>query len=185
MPTIQIKPGDTLKAIAGDIFGGDSSRWREIADLNPNLDIMKALPANISINIPDASQILNFAEPKLTAIAETVTKAESYLKQGENFIKKYESYLPSNLQGYAKEALGVIGKLNGVLGKAESTLTNLPKQIRNYLQPTKLVDWLLHGNQVGGIAGKILGSITTVDGTAAKSEASTVPMTQSIKGKAN
>lgn len=139
--TVIVEPGESLAAIASRIFDGDVSRFTEILDLNPNLSVFEELTQGIQIDVPDPEQIFNYAKPKLSAIASTLTGVEET-------VSAIQSKLPGDLKGYASEALELLGEINGVVGEVESTLTSVEEQIGEYSgEPVKLVQWLL-GNQL-------------------------------------
>lgn len=137
MPKTSIEPGETLSQLADRIFNGDVLRFTEILDLNPDIDIFEELTEGARVEIPEVSEILNYAKPQLSAVSETVTGAS---KTVSAVVEK----LPPQLQGYAKEAVELLAEINGVVGKAESILNNAEAQLNKYGdKPVKVVQWLL------------------------------------------
>ncbi|NDJ20951.1 hypothetical protein GS682_04685 [Nostoc sp. B(2019)] len=136
---MKTQTGDTIAAIASDIFNGDVTRFTELLDLNPDIDVFGELVEGIDLDLPDTSQILNYARPVLSQIGETIDLSSSTLNT-------LQTQLPSNLQGYASDALKLLGDVNGVLGDVETTLTKAEEQVSNYDgKPVQLVKWLLGG----------------------------------------
>jgi hypothetical protein len=132
-------PGDSIATIASDIFNGDVTRFTELLDLNPDIDVFGELTQGIKIELPDTSQILNYAKPVLSGVGETI-------KNTTDTISAIQDKLPSQLQGYSKEALKLLGEVNGILGEVESTLDKASSQLQTYSgEPVKLVRWLLGG----------------------------------------
>ncbi|BAZ39402.1 hypothetical protein NIES4101_53550 [Calothrix sp. NIES-4101] len=137
MPKISIDAGETISQLSDRIFNGDVLRFTELLDLNPNLDVFGELTQGIEIEIPDVAQILNYAKPQLSAVSETITGISSTVSA---VVEK----LPSQLQGYAKEAVELLGEINGVVGQAESLLGQAEAEINKYGdKPVKVVQWLL------------------------------------------
>lgn len=135
--TITIQPGETISQLSDRVFNGDVLRFTELFDLNPDLDVFGELTEGIEIDIPDAAQILNFAKPQLSAVSETITGFSSTVS---TIVEK----LPAQLQGYAQEALDLLGEVNGVVGQAESLLGQAEAEINKYGdKPVKVVQWLL------------------------------------------
>ncbi|MDM9583096.1 hypothetical protein [Nostoc sp. GT001] len=133
------KSGDTIAAIASQIFNGDVTRFTELLDLNPDIDVFGELVEGLDLELPDTSQILNYARPVLSQIGETLDTAT-------NTLTTLQTQLPSNLQGYAADALKLLGDVNGVLGDVETTLTKTQEQVSSYDgKPVQLVKWLLGG----------------------------------------
>ncbi|MCC5636327.1 hypothetical protein LC593_10745 [Nostoc sp. CHAB 5844] len=131
--------GDTIAAIASKIFNGDVTRFPELLDLNPDIDVFGDLVEGLDLEIPDTSQILNYAKPVLSQIGETIDTAT-------NTLTTLQTQLPSNLQGYAADALKLLGDVNGVLGDVETTLAKVEEQASSYDgKPVQLVKWLLGG----------------------------------------
>ncbi|MCC5644798.1 hypothetical protein LC607_18000 [Nostoc sp. CHAB 5824] len=131
--------GDTIAAIASEIFNGDVTRFTELLDLNPDIDVFGDLVEGLDLEVPDTSQILNYARPVLSQIGETLDTAS-------NTLTTLQTQLPSNLQGYAADALKLLGDVNGVLGDVETTLTKAEEQVSSYDgKPVQLVKWLLGG----------------------------------------
>lgn len=148
MPTIQTQPGDTLSTLADRTFNGDVLRFPEILDLNPEFNVFSELPPSANLNIPDPAQILNYAKPALSRVSKAIGGAGRYLSEVERVINQVSGALPPELQGYAQEALGIVGKVNGIVGDVEQTLNNdaLDGQLRHYEgQLVSLVPWLLNG----------------------------------------
>lgn len=137
MPKTIIEPGETISQLADRIFNGDVLRFTEMLDLNPDVDIFDELIEGARVEIPDASQILNYAKPQLSAVSETITGASQT-------VSAVTEKLPPQLQGYAKEAINLLGEINGVVGKAESVLNGAEAQLNKYGdKPVKVVQWLL------------------------------------------
>lgn len=147
MPSITVKPGDALNTIAARVFPGeDVRRFTEILEANPGLDIFGDLTDGITLNLPDVEQIESFAQPVLTKVASSLGGAKGFLDQATGAINSISGKLPPELQGYAKEALAVVGEANGVLGQAETLLGEAQGKLREYGgQGTGLVNWLLSG----------------------------------------
>ncbi|RCJ20128.1 hypothetical protein A6S26_05250 [Nostoc sp. ATCC 43529] len=136
---IQAKTGDSIATLASEIFNGDVTRFTELLDLNPDIDVFGELVEGIDLELPDTSQILNYAKPVLSQIGETLDTAT-------NTLTTLQTQLPGNLQGYAKDALKLLGDVNGVLGDVETTLNKAEEQISSYDgKPVQLVKWLLGG----------------------------------------
>lgn len=137
MTKISIEPGETISQLSDRIFNGDVLRFTELLDLNPNLDVFGELSEGITVEIPEVSQILNYAKPQLSAVSETITGISSTVSA---VVEK----LPPQLQGYAKEAVNLLGEINGVVGQAESILGKAEAEINKYGdKPVKVVQWLL------------------------------------------
>lgn len=131
--------GDSIATLASDIFNGDVTRFTELLDLNPDVDVFGELTQGLKIELPDTYIILNYAKPVLSEVGETI-------KNTTNTISAIQEKLPSQLQGYSKEALKLLGEVNGVLGEVESTLDKANSQLQTYSgEPVKLVRWLLGG----------------------------------------
>lgn len=136
---MQTKTGDTIAAIASQIFNGDVTRFPELLELNPDIDVFGELVEGLDLEIPDTSQILNYAKPVLSQISETLDTAT-------NTLTTLQTQLPENLQGYAADALKLLGDVNGVVGDVESTLTKVEEKSSTYDdKPVQLVKWLLGG----------------------------------------
>lgn len=139
MSAIIAEPGESINAIAHRIFNGDVSRFTELLDLNPDIDVFAELVEGADIKLPDTSQILNYAKPVLSEISETIGGATST-------ISAIQEKIPAQLQGYTKEALKVLGEVNGVVGEVESVLGKVGETASKYGdKPVQLVRWLLGG----------------------------------------
>ncbi len=139
MTAIKTEPGESISAIAHRIFNGDVSRFTEILDLNPDIDVFEELVEGVNIQLPDTSQILNYAKPVLSEISETIGGATST-------ISAIQEKIPPQLQGYTQEALKVLGEINGVVGEVESVLGKAGETVNKYGgKPVQLVRWLLGG----------------------------------------
>lgn len=147
MTTIQVKPQDTLSTIAARVFPGqDVTRFREILDQNPDLDVFSDLPENFNLQLPSNEQIQSYAQPVLTKIASSLGGAKGFLGQAEQIISQVSGKLPPELQGYAKEALDFVSEANGIVGQAETVLGEAEAGLRDYGgQATNLIQWLLSG----------------------------------------
>jgi hypothetical protein len=151
MPQLKLT-GQTLSEVAEQVLG-DSLRFPEILELNPDLDIfgdLLDLDEGMSIDIPDAEQILNFASPVLTEVSSALGGMGRYLEQASSAISSVSSKLPPQLQGYAQEALDTIGKVNGIREDVEQYLEKGKSLAENKLreyegQLVQLVPWLLEG----------------------------------------
>lgn len=148
MPTISINPGETLSELSSRVFGGDVLRFGEILDLNPDMDVFEELPQT-QIEIPGAEQILNFAQPMLTQIRESIASAGRYLEQAQSTLSEISQKLPPQLQGYTKEALVLVSQLNDFQDEAEQFLddstalaTNKLKEYEGKLE--QLIPWILN-----------------------------------------
>lgn len=153
MPTLTVKPGEQLNALAARVFPGqDVTRFVEILDLNEELDVFGDLPQELSVNIPEPEQILQFAQPVLSEVSEAIGGAKGAIAQVTEQIESVAGKLPPQFQGYAKQALEVVGQVNGVIGEAEALLEKLPGEATDKLRQyqgevTRLVPWLLSGKQ--------------------------------------
>lgn len=137
--TITATPGDSIATLASDIFNGDVTRFTELLDLNPNIDVFEEITHLISLELPDTSQIFNYAKPVLSQVGETINEVTGT-------ISAVQEKQPQQLKGYASEALKLLGEVNGVLGDVESTLNKTEEQLQSYNgEPVKLVRWLLGG----------------------------------------
>jgi hypothetical protein len=152
MPTETVKPGDALNAIAARIFPGeDVSRFTEILDQIENPDealntLFSDLVEGTNLQLPSLEQIESFAQPVLSKVASSLGGAKGVLDQATEIINSVSGKLPPQLQGYAADALNVVGEANGVLSKAESILGEAEGKLRDYGgQATNLVPWLLSG----------------------------------------
>lgn len=147
MTTITTQPQDSLSTIAARVFPGrDVTRFREILDQNPELDVFSDLPENFNLQLPSTEQIQSYAQPVLTKIASSLGGAKGFLGQAEQMISQVSGKLPPELQGYAKEALQLTAEANGVIGQAESVLGEAEAGLRDYGgQGTNLIQWLLSG----------------------------------------
>jgi hypothetical protein len=151
MPKLKLN-NETLSEVADKVFG-DSLRFPEILDMNPNLDVfgdLLDLDDGVSIDIPEADQILSFAEPVLSEVSEALGGMGRYLEQASSTITSVSSHLPPQLKGYAQEALDAIGKVNGIKGEVEQYLDKgkslASDKLREYEgQLVQLVPWLLEG----------------------------------------
>lgn len=129
MPQISVRPGETLQALANRVFNGDVLRFTELLDLNPNLDVFGDLPQEVSIEIPDTAQLFNYARPQLSRITQS--------------INGIAERLPPNFQGYAQSALSRLAEVNGILDRVEQVAGSAEERLRDYGEPTVLVNWLL------------------------------------------
>jgi hypothetical protein len=144
---ITVRTADALNLIAARVFpGADVSRFTEILDQNPELDVFSDLAAGTELNLPSTEQIQKYAQPVLGKIASSLGGARGYLGQAEQVINQVSGKLPPELQGYAKEALNLVGEANGVLDQAEGILDQGTEALRDYGgQATNLIQWLLSG----------------------------------------
>jgi phage tail protein X len=151
MDIVTLNPADTLSTLAARIFPGeDVSRFTELLDANPGLDPIAAifdnLPENLQLNLPSTEQIESFAAPVLTAVSSSLGGAKGFLEQAEQTLTSISGKLPPQLQGYAKEALDLVGEANGVLGEVEGAIASTSDKLREYAgQGTQLIPWLLSG----------------------------------------
>lgn len=146
MTQLPVNPGESLTALASRVFNGDSLRFTEILDLNPNLDVFSDLLQETQIQIPDVRQVLNFAKPALSRVSSAIGSAGSILNQAESAIGGLSGKLSPELQGYATQALEQIGELNGILGDVEVAIAGAESGLREYEgQLVQLVPWLLGG----------------------------------------
>lgn len=137
--TATTAPGDSIASLAADIFNGDVTRFTELLDLNPGIDVFGELTQGINLELPDTSQVFNYAKPVLSQVGETISGVTGT-------ISAIEEKLPSQLKGYATEALKLLGEVNGVLGDVESTLNKAEEKLQSYQgEPVQLVRWLLGG----------------------------------------
>ena len=148
MPSTTVQPGENLALLSARIFNGDPLRFPEILDLNPNLDVFWDLAQEANIDIPTPDQIFNYAQPALTSIGQALQEVNGFTEQATNAINQVAGQLPPELQGYAKEALDIVGEVNGIVGEAQTVLTNATDQLRQYQgKAVKLVPWLLGGKR--------------------------------------
>lgn len=150
MATTTVKPGDTFASIAARIFpNAEVSRFTELLDANPDLDLFSDLIEGTELQLPSTAQIESRVQPVLTKIASSLGGAKGYLGQAESVINAVSGVLPESLQGYAKEALNIVGEANGVIDNAETILGDVQSAVggdRAYGgQGVQLVSWLLNG----------------------------------------
>jgi hypothetical protein len=147
MSTTFVEPGETISSLADRIFD-DPLRFPEIFDKNPGLDIFGDLVQGQSINIPEPSQILRYAEPVFGSVSQALGQGEQLVEKASALITEYGGKLPPELQGYAKEAIEAVGQVNGAIGKAQSILKEGQSSLRKYDgQAVRLVPWLLGGKR--------------------------------------
>lgn len=148
MSTTKVEPGENLSLLASRIFNGDALRFTELLDLNPDLDVFDDLTQEVELNIPSTEQIFNYAKPALTSVGQALAQVNGFTEQATNAINQVAGQLPPQLQGYAKEALELVGEINGIVGKAQTVLGEAENQLREYEgQAVKLVPWLLGGKR--------------------------------------
>jgi hypothetical protein len=147
MPTLTTPlPGETIGDIAARVLG-DSSLFREIAALNPGIDIFGAITTAAEggdglteVLVPLKAEIANRVSPALTSIR---TGVESALRIADSAIAQVEKYA-----GIA-ESLGLTelsAEVNGVLSPVKNALAEGQKAVTEYgseAGAVKLVDWLL------------------------------------------
>ena len=150
MPTtIAPLPGETIGDIAARVLG-DASLFREVAALNPGLNLFGELVAAedgegeeqaiTQILVPLKSEIANRVSPALTSVRAGV---ESALRIADSAIAQVEKYA-----GIA-ESLGLAelsAEVNGVLGPVKNALAEGQAAVTEYgseAGAVKLVDWLL------------------------------------------
>ena len=138
-----VQPGENLSQLSDRLFG-DPLRFTEVLDLNPDLDVFGNLAQETSLEVPEAAQILNYAAPVFGSVSKALNQADGFLDQVEGAIVNIADDLPPQFQGYAKEALELVGELNGVVGQAQSIVAQGQDKLRQYEgQAVKLVPWLL------------------------------------------
>ena len=121
--------GQTLGSIAGQVLG-DSSRFREIADLN-DLNPLDDLSA-LSISVPLVSELQQI-EPALTRIR---TGIDATLAQAQE--------IATRAQGYSETARNAVGEVNNIFNTVESTLDSALEFIASAQNEVgQTVDWLL------------------------------------------
>ena len=121
--------GQTLGSIAGKVLG-DSSRFREIADLN-DLNPLDDLSA-LSISVPLISELQQI-EPALTRIR---TGIDATLAQAQE--------IATRAQGYSETARNAVGEVNNIFNTVESTLDSALEFIASAQNEVgQTVDWLL------------------------------------------
>lgn len=140
-------PGDTLSSVSDRILN-DPLRFPEILDLNPSLDVFSELPQELPIQIPDLAQQLNFAQPALSSISQSVGGVGRWLSEAERQLNSLVGNLPSELQGYAQDAINAVGDINGITGDIQQTvgegLSAAEQSLRSYQgELVQLVPWLL------------------------------------------
>jgi hypothetical protein len=146
MPTLTTPlPGETIGDLAARVLG-DSSLFREIAALNPEIDIFGAITTAeggdglTEVLVPLKAEIANRVSPALTSIR---TGVESALRIADSAIARVEKYA-----GIA-ESLGLTelsAEVNGVLSPVRNALAEGQKAVTEYgseAGAVKLVDWLL------------------------------------------
>jgi hypothetical protein len=157
MPTTTTPlPGETIGDIAARVLG-DASLFREVAALNPGLNLFGAVAegggamgedgevggneqAITQILVPLKSEIANRVSPALTSVRAGV---ESALRIADSAIAQVEKYA-----GIA-ESLGLAelsAEVNGVLGPVKNALAEGQAAVTEYgseAGAVKLVDWLL------------------------------------------
>lgn len=135
MPKTFVESGENLSALSARVFNGDWSRFEEILDLNPELDIFDALPASVEIKIPEVEQILNVAQPALSSVRSAIAGVSPSLARSVD-----------DIEGYAKEAISLVGKINGTIQEAETIVNDALTEARSYKgKLVQLVPWLLSG----------------------------------------
>ncbi len=148
MSTTKVEPGENLSLLASRVFNGDALRFTEILDLNPDLDVFGELKQELKLNIPSTDQIFNYAQPALTSVGQALQQVNGFADQATNAINQISGKLPPQLQGYAKEAIALVGEINGIAGKAQTVLDGAESKLREYEgQAVKLVPWLLGGRR--------------------------------------
>ena len=148
---VQALTGDSLGAIAARYLG-DSSRFREIADLN-DLSPLALLQGGTELEIPTPDEVLNQIRPALTSVRSGLTSA---LAEVEG--------VGDRVRGYTQEARRLVGEVNGVLGDVESELDSVLQAVRQYQgEAVRLVDWLLAGEAGSRIQGLISDAISSID----------------------
>lgn len=147
MATATAQNADALNLLAARIFpGADVTRFRELLDANPEIDVFGDLAAGAQLELPSTEQIESYAAPVLGKIASSLGGARGYLGKAEQVITQISGSLPPELQGYAAEALSLVGEANGVLDQAEGVLEQGQGALRDYGgQATNLIQWLLSG----------------------------------------
>ncbi|HEY9643603.1 MAG TPA: LysM peptidoglycan-binding domain-containing protein [Coleofasciculaceae cyanobacterium] len=141
MPTTTARPQDTLLSIAQQQLG-NSSQWRAIADLNPNLNVLQSLPVGQVLDVPQrAIELAGKAQPILSTVATALTGIDGQLA---NTILN----VSDRLTGYTDEAKKLLAEVNGVLdgSNVESVINDAIEgtSLREYKgQISRLVDWLL------------------------------------------
>lgn len=144
MAIAKVEPGEDLAQLTARLFDGDPLRFTEVLDLNPDLDVFADLEQETTLEVPEPSQIMRYAQPVFGSVAQTLNEVSGVADQVTGAIDA----LPPELQGYAKEALEFVGEINGVTGKAKTVLEDAQNQLRKYDgQVTKLVPWLLGGKR--------------------------------------
>jgi hypothetical protein len=143
-----VKPGEDLAQLTARLFDGDPLRFTEVLDLNPDLDVFGDLEQETTLEVPEPSQILRYAQPVFGSVAQALNQVSGITDQVTGAINGVVDALPLELQGYAKEALEFVGEINGVTGQAKTVLEDAQNQLRKYDgQVTKLVPWLLGGKR--------------------------------------
>lgn len=148
MASTKVEPGENLSLLASRVFNGDVLRFTELLDLNPDLDVFGELQQELNVEIPSTEQIFNYAKPALTSVGQALQQVNGLTSQVSNAIEQFSGQLPPQLQGYAKEALEIVGEINGIAGKAQTVLDGAENKLREYEgQAVKLVPWLLGGKR--------------------------------------
>lgn len=130
---IEPSAGQTLGSIAGKVLA-DSSRFREIADLN-DLNPLDDL-TGVALEVPLLAELQRI-EPALTRIR---TGIDATLAQAEEIV--------SRAQGYSETARNAVGEVNNIFGTIDSTLDQAIDFIADTQnEVTRTVDWLLDKSQ--------------------------------------
>ena len=141
--------GQTLGSIAGKVLG-DSSRFREIADLN-DLNPLDDLSA-LSISVPLVSELQQI-EPALTRIR---TGIDATLAQAQE--------IATRAQGYSETARNAVGEVNNIFNTVESTLDSALEFIASAQNEVgQTVDWLLDKSET--LQSGITNVASTIDQT--------------------
>jgi len=97
-----VKDKDTLSSIAQNVLGS-SSRWVEIAKLNPNIN-PNQIKAGMVLNMPSQDGAATTAAPLSTSAIQNTTNSD---KAGSaNNVKKYKIQPNDTLSGIAEKTLG-------------------------------------------------------------------------------
>jgi hypothetical protein len=129
--TIEVFGGTPAMVGAIEAFE-DPTRWREIIELNPSIDVLGLNVQEIeSIVLPSVTESLSKVQPLLTSVSAGLNQASSIVGQ----------FAPG-LSGYVAEAQRLVGEVNGIVGQVESSIGSITGS-RNYKEAVRLVDWLL------------------------------------------
>ena len=134
MPQTLVEQGESLAALADRVLG-DPTRFGELLDINPNLDVFGDLVAGQLIELPELQQVLNMASPRLGRIAQTLN--------GQQISSTIEQ--ARQLQGYVSSAIDQLQQINNI-GDAIEIVEDVEAQVRSGARDlVAITPWLLGG----------------------------------------